>query len=139
MDLGSAPRGNAKLTTVVSSPVMLPTGGYFVLAAFFEIAGCFAFWSWLRLGRTPWWTAAGMVSLVLFAVCLTRVNSAYAGRAFAAYGGVYIASSLLWLSVADVRAVSIPVEHKERVHAWAESVWTGRQSITRPSAVGLTN
>ena len=101
MDLGSAPRGNAKLTTVVSSPVMLPTGGYFVLAAFFEIAGCFAFWSWLRLGRTPWWTVAGIVSLVLFAVCLTRVNSVYAGRAFAAYGGVYIASSLLWLWIVE--------------------------------------
>ena len=80
---------------------MLPTGGYFVLAAFFEIAGCFSFWSWLRLGRTPWWTAAGMVSLVLFAVCLTRVDSAYAGRAFAAYGGVYIASSLLWLWIVE--------------------------------------
>ena len=80
---------------------MLPTGGYFVLAAFFEIAGCFAFWSWLRLGRTPWWTVAGIASLVLFAVCLTRVDSAYAGRAFAAYGGVYIASSLLWLWIVE--------------------------------------
>jgi small multidrug resistance family-3 protein len=80
---------------------MLPTGGYFVLAAFLEIAGCFAFWSWLRLGRTPWWTVAGMVSLVLFAVCLTRVDSAYAGRAFAAYGGIYIASSLLWLWIVE--------------------------------------
>jgi len=87
---------------MVSSPGMvLPTGGFFVLAAFFEIAGCFAFWTWLRLGRTPWWTVAGIGSLALFAVCLTRVDSAYAGRAFAAYGGVYIASSLLWLWIVE--------------------------------------
>jgi small multidrug resistance family-3 protein len=38
-----------------------------------------------------------MGSLVLFAVCLTRTDSGYAGRAFAAYGGVYIVASLVWL------------------------------------------
>jgi small multidrug resistance family-3 protein len=84
--------------------MLLRTVGFYVLAAFFEIAGCFAFWAWLRLGRTPWWSAAGLASLALFAVCLTRVDSAYAGRAFAAYGGVYIAASLAWLRIVeDVR------------------------------------
>lgn len=77
--------------------MFLPTVGFYLLAAFFEITGCFAFWAWLRLGRAPWWTLVGVVSLVLFAVCLTRVDSAHAGRAFAAYGGVYITASLLWL------------------------------------------
>jgi small multidrug resistance family-3 protein len=77
--------------------MLLSTVAYYLLAAFFEIAGCFAFWAWLRLGRTPLWTTAGISSLVLFAVCLTRVDAGYAGRAFAAYGGVYIAGSLLWL------------------------------------------
>jgi small multidrug resistance family-3 protein len=38
-----------------------------------------------------------MIALVIFAVVLTRVDTAFAGRAFAAYGGVYIAVSLLWL------------------------------------------
>jgi small multidrug resistance family-3 protein len=79
----------------------LRTGGLYVLAAFFEIAGCFAFWAWLRLGRTPWWIVAGVGSLVLFAVCLTQVNATYAGRAFAAYGGVYIVASLLWLWIVE--------------------------------------
>jgi small multidrug resistance family-3 protein len=69
----------------------------FVAAAFFEIAGCFAFWAWLRGGRTAWILLPGVVSLVLFALCLTRVETAYAGRAYAAYGGIYIASSLVWL------------------------------------------
>jgi small multidrug resistance family-3 protein len=80
---------------------MLSTAAWYSFAAFFEIAGCFAFWAWLRLGRTPWWTAAGIASLVLFAACLTRVDSAYAGRAFAAYGGVYIVASLLWLRIVE--------------------------------------
>jgi len=43
----------------------------------------------------------GMVSLALFAFLLTRVDSAFAGRAYAAYGGVYIAASLAWLWLAE--------------------------------------
>ena len=70
---------------------------WYALAALGEIAGCFAFWAWLRLGKTPWWILPGLVSLSLFALCLTRVDSTAAGRAYAAYGGVYIAASLLWL------------------------------------------
>ena len=69
----------------------------FIGAAVAEIAGCFAFWAWLRLDRSPWWILPGLASLVLFAVLLTRVESAFAGRAFAAYGGVYITASLAWL------------------------------------------
>lgn len=74
---------------------------FFSLAAFFEIAGCFAFWMWLRDGRSPAYAALGVVSLVLFAVALTRVDTEYAGRAFAAYGGIYIAASLLWLRAVE--------------------------------------
>ena len=73
----------------------------FLLAAFFEIAGCFAFWSWLRSGRSAWYAMLGIVSLVLFALTLTRIDTAFAGRAFAAYGGIYIAASLLWLRVIE--------------------------------------
>jgi small multidrug resistance family-3 protein len=75
--------------------------GFYLLAAVLEIAGCFAFWAWLRLGRTAWWSVAGTASLILFAVCLTRVEAAYAGRTFAAYGGVYIVASLLWLWIVE--------------------------------------
>ena len=66
-------------------------------AALAEIAGCFAFWAWLRLGKPIWWIVPGIASLILFAYLLTLVESAAAGRAYAAYGGVYIASSLFWL------------------------------------------
>lgn len=69
----------------------------FVVAAVAEIAGCFAFWAWLKKGASAWWLAPGLVSLAVFAWALTRVEADYAGRAFAAYGGVYIAASLVWL------------------------------------------
>lgn len=84
--------------------MLLRTTGFYLLAALFEIGGCFAFWAWLRLGRSPSWSLAGVGSLVLFALCLTKIESAYAGRAFAAYGGVYILGSLLWMwLIEDVR------------------------------------
>ena len=69
----------------------------YVAAAIAEIGGCFAFWAWLRLGRSVLWLVPGIAALVLFAFLLTRIDSVYAGRAFAAYGGVYIAASLGWL------------------------------------------
>jgi small multidrug resistance family-3 protein len=65
----------------------------YIGAAIAEIAGCFAFWAWLRLDKSIWWFASRMVSLALFAYLLTLVESAAAGRAYAAYGGVYIAAS----------------------------------------------
>lgn len=69
----------------------------YVGAALAEIAGCFAFWAWLRLDKSPWWLAPGTASLVLFAYLLTLVDAEHAGRAYAAYGGVYITASLFWL------------------------------------------
>lgn len=73
----------------------------YALAALGEIAGCFAFWAWLRLGRSAFWTVPGMFSLAAFAFLLTRIDVSLAGRAFAAYGGVYVAASLLWLWVVE--------------------------------------
>jgi len=70
-----------------------------------EIGGCFAFWAWLRLGKSIYWIIPGVLALAVFAYLLTRVEADFAGRAYAAYGGVYIASSLLWLwAVEGVRA-----------------------------------
>jgi small multidrug resistance family-3 protein len=71
------------------------------LAAAAEIAGCFAFWAWLRLGKSALWALPGVAALIVFALLLTRIDSAFAGRAYAAYGGVYIAASLLWLMLVE--------------------------------------
>lgn len=77
------------------------TGVLYVAAALAEIGGCFAFWAWLRLGRSGWLAGPGLVSLVLFAWLLTRVDQAAAGRIFAAYGGVYIVASLGWMALVE--------------------------------------
>jgi small multidrug resistance family-3 protein len=69
----------------------------FVLTALAEIAGCFAFWAWLRLGKSVLWLIPGTLWLIAFAWLLTYVESDAAGRTYAAYGGVYIVASLLWL------------------------------------------
>ena len=76
----------------------------YLLAAGAEIAGCFAFWAVLRLDRSPLWLIPGVASLVLFAWLLTRVEADAAGRAYAGYGGVYIAASLMWLWLVEHRA-----------------------------------
>jgi drug/metabolite transporter superfamily protein YnfA len=54
----------------------------FAVAALLEIAGCFAFWAWLRRGVTPLVLVLGIASLIGFALVLTRVDSAFAGRAY---------------------------------------------------------
>jgi len=69
----------------------------YIAAAAAEIAGCFSFWMWLREGKAVWWIVPGIASLIAFAWLLTLVDSAAAGRAYAAYGGVYIAATLVWL------------------------------------------
>ena len=74
---------------------------FYAIAAVAEIIGCFAFWAWLRLDKSLYWILPGIVSLIVFAVLLTRTNSMFAGRTFAAYGGVYIVASLLWLWIIE--------------------------------------
>jgi len=73
----------------------------YAAAALAEIAGCFSFWAWWRLDRPVLWLAPGVLSLVAFAWLLALTPADAAGRAFAAYGGIYIAASLVWLWVAE--------------------------------------
>jgi small multidrug resistance family-3 protein len=81
--------------------VILKNYLFFVLAAVAEIAGCFAFWAWLRLQRPPLILVPGIASLIAFAWLLTRIDSDFAGRAYAAYGGIYICASLAWMHVVE--------------------------------------
>ena len=71
------------------------------LAALAEIAGCFAFWAWLKLDRSPLWLIPGVLALIAFAWLLTLAPAEAAGRAFAAYGGVYIVASLAWMALVE--------------------------------------
>ncbi|MCH8313203.1 MAG: YnfA family protein [Nitrospinae bacterium] len=73
----------------------------YIVTAVAEIGGCFAFWAWLRLGKSVYWVLPGLISLVVFAFLLTRIEADFAGRSYAAYGGVYISASLLWLWIIE--------------------------------------
>ena len=65
----------------------------YVAAALPEIARCFACWTWIRQDDLV--DRSGRRCLVLFALLLTRLESDFAGRAYAAYGGVYITASFI--------------------------------------------
>ncbi len=71
--------------------------GTYALAGLAEIGGCFAVWAWARNGASALWLLPGALVLAAFAGLLTLAPAAHAGRAYAAYGGVYVAASLVWL------------------------------------------
>ena len=73
----------------------------YIGAAFFEIFGCFAFWNYFKLNKSPYWLLPGILSLIVFAYLLTKVQTEFAGRAYAIYGGIYIVASLFWLYFAE--------------------------------------
>lgn len=76
--------------------MVLRTTGLFFLTACAEIIGCYLPYLWLRQGKTAWLLLPSGVSLAAFAWLLTLHPTA-AGRTYAAYGGVYVATALLWL------------------------------------------
>ena len=69
---------------------------FFALAALAEISGCYCFWVVQKNQKNVWLLAVGCISLICFASILARVDSPFAGRAYAAYGGIYIAMSIIW-------------------------------------------
>lgn len=73
----------------------------YIGAALAEIGGCFAFWAWLKLDKSAWWLLPGMAALALFAYLLTLIDAEHAGRAYAAYGGVYITAAVFWLWIIE--------------------------------------
>lgn len=77
-------------------PATVSTYVIYAGAALAEIAGCFAFWHWLRNGQSMLWIIPGLAALAVFAWLLTLSPASHSGRAFAAYGGIYIAASLCW-------------------------------------------
>eukprot|EP01037_Dinobryon_pediforme_P001354 gene1354-1371_t len=76
---------------------MLRTGLLYVFAAFAEIGGCYAVWMIVKRDVSRLWVFAAVTLLVVFAWLLTRTDQNVAGRAFAAYGGIYVMASLGWL------------------------------------------
>ncbi|MFC4158432.1 YnfA family protein [Chitinimonas lacunae] len=76
------------------------TTGLFCATALAEIVGCFLPYLWLRKGGSAWLLVPAAAGLTLF-VWLLSLHPAPSGRVYAAYGGVYVASALVWLRVVD--------------------------------------
>lgn len=79
---------------------MLKTTFLFFVTALCEIIGCFLPWLWLKRGATAWLLIPAGMSLALF-VWLLTLHPAASGRVYAAYGGVYVVTALLWLRIVD--------------------------------------
>ncbi|KFB55051.1 YnfA family protein, partial [Serratia marcescens] len=79
---------------------MLKTTLLFFATALAEIIGCFLPYLWLKKQGSAWLLLPAALSLMLF-VWLLTLHPAASGRVYAAYGGVYVATALLWLRVVD--------------------------------------
>lgn len=73
----------------------------FVAAAGLEIGGAWLVWQGLREHRGWVWVGAGVIALGLYGAVATLQPDANFGRILAAYGGVFVAGSLLWGVVVD--------------------------------------
>lgn len=80
--------------------MILRSVGLFFVTAFAELLGSYLMYLWLRQGKSAWLAVPSIVSLVVFGWLLT-LHPGAAARTYAAYGGVYVFSALLWLWVVE--------------------------------------
>lgn len=73
----------------------------FVAAAIAEIGGAWLVWQGVREHKGWVWIGAGIIALGIYGFVATLQPDANFGRILAAYGGVFVAGSLLWGMVAD--------------------------------------
>ncbi|URQ62466.1 YnfA family protein [Pantoea alhagi] len=84
---------------------MIKTTLLFFLTALAEIVGCFLPWLWLKKGASALLLVPAALSLAAF-VWLLTLHPAASGRVYAAYGGVYVVTALLWLRWVDGERLS---------------------------------
>lgn len=85
-----------------ASPI-LKSIALFILAGLCEIGGGYLVWLWLRDGRGLMLGALGGAVLFLYGIIPT-LQPAHFGRVYAAYGGVFVALSILWGWLIDKKA-----------------------------------
>ncbi len=77
--------------------MIIKTLSLFILTAIAEIVGCYLPYLWLKDGKSIWLLIPAAIGLGLFSWLLTLHPHLGAGRAYAAYGGVYITIAILWM------------------------------------------
>lgn len=77
----------------------------FFMTAIAEILGCYFPYLILNQGKSHWLWLPTVLSLAVF-VWLLTLHPAASGRIYAAYGGIYIFTALLWLKYVDQVSLS---------------------------------
>ncbi len=75
----------------------------FALSAVLELAGCYLMWLGQKQANALLWLG-GIVVLAGFGLVLAQVSDNLPSRAYAAYGGIYIAAALAWMVLVDKHA-----------------------------------
>lgn len=76
------------------------TTALFFVTAIAEIVGCFLPYLWIKDKAPAWVLIPAALSLTAF-VWLLSLHPTAAGRVYAAYGGVYVATAISWLWIVD--------------------------------------
>jgi small multidrug resistance family-3 protein len=79
---------------------VVKTSVLFLVTALAEILGCYLPYLWLKRNGSAWLLLPAAASLATFAWLLSLHPTA-AGRVYAAYGGVYVVTAILWLWAVD--------------------------------------
>lgn len=74
---------------------MIRTMLLFFIAGLAEIGGVYLIWQWIRSGKPILFALLGLVALFLYGLTQTLQVFSF-GRAFAAYGGVFITLAMVW-------------------------------------------
>jgi small multidrug resistance family-3 protein len=93
--------GGAPARDLLTAVVVLRSVALFLLAALAEIGGAWLVWQGVREQRGPLWVIAGALALGTYGFVATLQPDAHFGRILAAYGGVFVAGSLVWGMIVD--------------------------------------
>lgn len=74
---------------------MLKSLLYFILAGLCEIGGGYLVWQWMREGKSSWLALGGAALLTIYGFVATLQPTNF-GRAYAAYGGIFVVLSIFW-------------------------------------------
>lgn len=95
------PTGHAYAPGAMAAMTIARSLVLFAVAALFEIGGAWLVWQGVREQRGLIWIGAGVIALGLYGFVATLQPDAHFGRILAAYGGVFVAGSLVWGMIAD--------------------------------------
>lgn len=75
-------------------------GPLFFIAALMEIGGGYLVWLWIREKKTIALALLGAITLFVYGIIPTLQPSHF-GRVYAAYGGIFVISSITWGRIID--------------------------------------